>query len=644
VDKDLRLKFHGKILDQLGFQTYQSPVASLSEMVANAWDADAKRVNIELPENNESAAMITIEDDGNGMTFDECQNGYLNVGYDCRKGNPLAKTLGGRSIMGRKGIGKFAGFGICKKILIDTTSAETGENTSFVMDIEKLRTDEYVEQGGEIKASTTGPNESQKERHGTRVALMELTLSRLISKTWFPQSLSRRFLVHQTSADFQICVDSKEIPKTENVSSVEFAFPKDYPHDSRPDGLTVTEDGWGMESLPNGKRIKWRIFFNKDTIHDEELQGITILANGKLVQRPFFFNLSGGLGGQAGQSYMFGQVIADYVDQLWIDPISAERQRVNWELEDTAPLLEWGQKRVKELLTKWHDARGEKKRKMLEEKIGGFKGRLDSLGNHERKNVTKVLQKLGAVSTMSQKQYEGIADSVLTSWEGGRLKGMWQSIAESEEFSESELLELLLETNVISALNVAEAVKTKLEAISKLKDLIDCGKLENAVRDHLAQNPWIISPKWDTFKKETRASNMIDSASKKAQLQNHFQGRVDLALSSGNQLLVLEFMRPGLTLDWDHISRCKRYINYIKEAMKSQTGSDFQQVSGYVIADNISSDDAVRHEILAMARDGIVVSEWKTLLSDAKSSWQEYLEILAVRGNGDSRLKNLLEK
>ena len=118
MDKTLQLKFHGKILDQLGFQTYQSPVASLSELVANAWDADAKTVDITLPDNNEPSAKITIKDDGKGMTFEECQERYLNVGYDRRNGNPLAKTLGGRNTMGRKGIGKLAGFGIAKKIQI----------------------------------------------------------------------------------------------------------------------------------------------------------------------------------------------------------------------------------------------------------------------------------------------------------------------------------------------------------------------------------------------------------------------------------------------------------------------------------------------------------------------------------------------
>ena len=643
MDKTLQLKFHGKILDQLGFQTYQSPVASLSELVANAWDADAKTVDITLPDNNEPSAKITIKDDGKGMTFEECQERYLNVGYDRRNGNPLAKTLGGRNTMGRKGIGKLAGFGIAKKIQIKTTSSNTGERTTFEMDIDELRSDEYVKEGGDIHASTTGPDESLKKKHGTEIVLEGLSLRRAISKSSFPKSLSRRFLVHQTSDDFEIRVNEIPIVKTEDLSKVEFTFPRDYKKDEIPDGLTI-EDGWGVEKLSNGKEIKWKFFFNKDTINDEELQGITIFANGKLVQRPFFFNLSGGLGGQAGQSYMFGQIVADFVDQLSVDPISTERQRINWELSETAPLLDWGQKRVKQLLVKWHDARGEKKRKMLEEKISDFAKRLDNLGKHEKRTVTKVLTKLGGISSVTQNQYEDLADSIITSWEGGRLRELWTEIANADELSESDLLSILMETEVVSALNVAEAIKAKLYAISELKARIKEKDLENAVRDHLARNPWMISPKWDTFKVERKVVSLIkEQAKQSGLLSDTYEGRVDLVLSSGSQLLVLEFMRPGLTLDWDHISRCKRYINYIRQKIDTQTEFEFTSVSGYIIADKVDQDSAVREEIKDLKQHDVVVNDWKGLLDSAKSSWNEYLHILVKRGKGDSRLQNLLD-
>jgi HSP90 family molecular chaperone len=137
--KKLHLKFHGKILDQLGFQTYQSPVASIAELVSNSWDADAETVKITIPAAGTEQPEIVIKDTGSGMTFKECEEKYLNVGWNRRGDNPVCFTPKGRPVLGRKGIGKFAGFGIAEIIYIETISEETGEKTSFEMNIKQMK-------------------------------------------------------------------------------------------------------------------------------------------------------------------------------------------------------------------------------------------------------------------------------------------------------------------------------------------------------------------------------------------------------------------------------------------------------------------------------------------------------------------------
>ena len=52
-------------LNHLGIGLYSNTPAVLSEVVANSWDADAKKVEISI---NVSAGVITISDDGFGMT------------------------------------------------------------------------------------------------------------------------------------------------------------------------------------------------------------------------------------------------------------------------------------------------------------------------------------------------------------------------------------------------------------------------------------------------------------------------------------------------------------------------------------------------------------------------------------------------
>jgi hypothetical protein len=129
----LWLSFHGRVIDHLGIQMYQSPVAAFAELVANAWDSYAEVVKITLPATlSGGGEKMVIEDDGHGMTFDECQKRYLNVGYNRRQESEADRSRDKkRIVLGRKGIGKFAGFGIAQVIVVDTVAKATGEKTVF---------------------------------------------------------------------------------------------------------------------------------------------------------------------------------------------------------------------------------------------------------------------------------------------------------------------------------------------------------------------------------------------------------------------------------------------------------------------------------------------------------------------------------
>ena len=138
-ERKLCLKFHGRVIEHLGIQMYQSAVNAIAELVANAWDADATSVEIELPETvTRPDATFVIRDDGVGMTFEECQSFYLAVGRNRRGEETEGKTARGRSVLGRKGIGKFAGFGIASLMTVETVSRATGEHTVFRLDLNVL--------------------------------------------------------------------------------------------------------------------------------------------------------------------------------------------------------------------------------------------------------------------------------------------------------------------------------------------------------------------------------------------------------------------------------------------------------------------------------------------------------------------------
>ena len=334
-NRTLTIKYCGRIIDQLGIQMYQSPIAAIAEMISNSWDADAEKVNVTLPERLGSDAVITIEDNGIGMSFDDCQARYLNVGYARRGSSPTERSLEkNRPILGRKGIGKFAGFGIADIINIRTIGKQSGELTEFELNLADLREDDYVSSNKPVNLiSYEESDDNRKAEHGTIVTLKSLRLSRNISGSVFSRGMARRFLLHKRVSDFVVTINGGELPETEEERDIEFVFPRDF-GDDLPEGLTIENDGWGKEGLSDGNMIKWRFCFYKAPIDEEQLRGISIFSRGKLCQNPFFFNLTGGLGGQHGQEYLSGAVEADFLDELPKDLISPERQRIDFEQEE----------------------------------------------------------------------------------------------------------------------------------------------------------------------------------------------------------------------------------------------------------------------------------------------------------------------
>lgn len=642
--KILRLRFHGKIIEHLGIQMYQSPVNAIAELIANSWDADAKRVDITLPDSVGDGAVFSIRDNGGGMTFEECEEYYLRVGRNRRGDDPDDKTAAGRPVLGRKGIGKFAGFGIARIVTLDTISGETGERTKFQLNLDEITGGEYVStQGKEIEVlEYEGPDPSRKDRSGTTVELKELTIRRTPNPPRFSMSMARRFSLQKETAEFEIRVNGQTLPEAYDAAGFQYVFPRDLP-DEMKDGKLITDEGWGVETIADSHEIKWRFLFHEDTIDEEELKGIAVFTKGKLAQRPFLFNIIGGLRGQHGVEYLAGQVIADYIDSLPEDLIATERQRINWEHDETRPLLDWGNEQLRECLKAWVDLRAMEKTRKLEEKVLGFAGRLNQLQKHERRTVKGALTSLAKVSTLSDAQFEELGDAVLTAWERGRLRDLVHEIAEAEGLTESQLLEILREAKVLTALQTLEVVATKVEAIQSLQARIQRQDLENEVRDFLAENPWLISPEWETFQRERGLRSLLGEAAEGAyEGKGIYAGRVDLALGSGSQLLVIELVRPGKKVDWDHLSRFERYVTTISERLKASTSGRFNRVTGYLISDSLENTPELLQKVRSMERDDMLASDWKALLDKAEAKWRDVLEILGDRGGEDARIREYL--
>lgn len=126
-NKEYRLSIDPKILELLGPSLYTNIYYILAELIANAYDADAKNVYIIANKSD-----ITVEDDGKGMSY---TNGdirkYLSVAEVSRTDNNESLTHLNRKKMGRKGVGKLSALSVSENVLIKTISKD--EKSGFIL-------------------------------------------------------------------------------------------------------------------------------------------------------------------------------------------------------------------------------------------------------------------------------------------------------------------------------------------------------------------------------------------------------------------------------------------------------------------------------------------------------------------------------
>jgi len=162
-----KLKIDMNVLNHLGIGLYSSTPAVITEIIANAWDAAAENVSIDI-----SADSIKVVDDGMGMGADQLQNRFLNVGY-ARRDDPTAKdtTKPDRPVMGRKGIGKLAMFSLASRIEVQS-KREGCDPVAVVIDVDRLR--KSIKQGDEYELEDATDIYGWNGTTGTRLTLTQL--------------------------------------------------------------------------------------------------------------------------------------------------------------------------------------------------------------------------------------------------------------------------------------------------------------------------------------------------------------------------------------------------------------------------------------------------------------------------------------
>lgn len=131
TERVAKFKPRARLLLQLGDQLIKNESIALLELVKNAYDADASRVDIIMrnPDSLEDGC-IEIEDDGFGMTADIVENVWLEPGSSNKQEQVRAgrfTPIYHRLPIGEKGIGRFGAHKLGNIIEMTTKSANANE-------------------------------------------------------------------------------------------------------------------------------------------------------------------------------------------------------------------------------------------------------------------------------------------------------------------------------------------------------------------------------------------------------------------------------------------------------------------------------------------------------------------------------------
>ncbi len=164
-----------RVLQLLGDELIGSARLAVFELVKNAYDADANEVIVRLDLGWGQAPMITISDDGEGMTLDLIRSVWLVPGDDYRqKQREMHRRTRRhqRLPLGEKGLGRFAVHKLGNRISL-VTKAPNSDECVVQIDWNELISKPFLDEAP-VRINVRQPEVFTGSRTGTRIQIQQL--------------------------------------------------------------------------------------------------------------------------------------------------------------------------------------------------------------------------------------------------------------------------------------------------------------------------------------------------------------------------------------------------------------------------------------------------------------------------------------
>lgn len=142
-ESNISFKVDAGLINRLGRELVGRAETAVSELIKNAYDADATNVNVKYINSNLIGGTLLIEDNGLGMTLDQLSKGFMTISSTDKLHNPRSIRYG-RNKAGRKGIGRFATQRLGSKLTIITQTLESDEAIKVIIDWDEYKIDSQL--------------------------------------------------------------------------------------------------------------------------------------------------------------------------------------------------------------------------------------------------------------------------------------------------------------------------------------------------------------------------------------------------------------------------------------------------------------------------------------------------------------------
>ncbi|WP_416519773.1 ATP-binding protein [Streptomyces achromogenes] len=618
---DFRMEFDIGTIKHLGLQMYSTLPPVIAELVSNAWDAGASTVDITIPEGtfNEHSEIIVI-DDGDGMTDSEVREGYLVVGRDRR----LAEESDARTeppyrkYMGRKGIGKFSGFGIARRIEVE--SCRDGQVSRFVMDFDHL---EQAARKREILFPAL-PATGQVTK-GTRITLSAIQKyrNRSVKLGQLRRSLARRFSVIGT--DFTVSINGVPItPDERDLRRLVASDRSRNPYLWEFDEEIVPDTGWVVRGWMGALK-------QTDSSVDGIQRGIAIMARGKLVQEPFLFDVNPSQ--QYALAYLVGELHAEFVDDAE-DTVSTARNGLVWDNEANEALRKWGQAKVQHVAREWAQRRKGDNLQALEENPLYIRFKEET---RQASNKRSVKQADKLIRDLIQKNPDETAGGIkkIVEWaiDFVEFDAFWelaQEVRQADISDAKKLVNLFREWEVVEAKEMSKVTEGRIETIRKLQTLIEQNALEvPTLHNFLREFPWVLDPRWSLIDDEVTFSSLLKEKFPEADMTLEEDKRIDfLCVRESDSLVVVEIKRPHSVASMKELVQIERYVSFLRHHLRKSTDPEFsyRKVIGYLLCGRVAEGFEPEEKVENLRNADIYVRFYSDLLGMVERSHKDFLE------------------